>query len=297
MKRHISYITIVLLAALLASCQIGKDDHACTQTGKDMYDGWTDGISIIVNTDLDVALFMNEWINATASQRSELEHSFFSDDRVMIKPASNRAWTIEWEGDTIFSIVLLQGNSLDDIGGCMEINPVWDCTTNAPSNFLNVGSFRITRESERTWHITAMGPPYLTNLDLTLVSETDSLPFNLDNQTLTMTGRGLFQYSYGIYAFPVASSNIHLAFQIEEPVTFICRTRQLHTLRINSPEIYFWEMLSRLYFNAGKISLRAYDNQNAENSAIAHILNYEQVEIGFNGISQIWPVEAPTETK
>lgn len=56
MKRQISYIAIVLLAALLASCQIGKDDHACTQTGKDMYDGWTDGISIIVNTDLDVAL-------------------------------------------------------------------------------------------------------------------------------------------------------------------------------------------------------------------------------------------------
>lgn len=46
-----------------------------------------------------------------------------------------------------------------------------------------------------------------------------------------------------------------------------------------------------------QISLRAYNNQNDENSAIAHILNYEQVEIGFNGISQVWSVEAPTETK
>ena len=111
MNKSIKVLIVMMVAVMMAGCEVGEGELMKTKTGHLMYLGWTDDINGILFNIVEPAFNLNAWVQAPEDQKPEILRKHFYSNAV-IDVLSDHTWRIRVDGTRAsLRVALVNGRS------------------------------------------------------------------------------------------------------------------------------------------------------------------------------------------
>lgn len=308
MKRISIYVLSIALVILAAGCKLPDMELEKTALGNRIFIGWTQALTVVLNTDVELALNLDEWLHAPDAQKTELQQRYFTARGLSVQQVSENEWLFSQQDTTEYNpiayvglkIRYARGSSLADAGTEVEITSNNALTTDA-CGYNNSGFILLRRATNGELTVIGYGNGPGNQYSLHISGLENRLPGTLKDAELSMTGSGNFLFTEYLREVEFDSTSAttttyaystFLQFNIEQenPMTVRCVATDNPSLPrfafTNAPQ---WGTL----FTSGIVNLRAVDG-NGENEVTANIIHAHRVEITLDGVTQAWPMTTGT---
>ena len=279
MNKSIKVLIVMMVAVMMAGCEVGEGELMKTKTGHLMYLGWTDDINGILFNIVEPAFNLNAWVQAPEEQKLEiLQNHFYSN--AVIEVLSDQTWRIRIDGTSaLLRVALVNGSSLAETGAKMRLLYTKDYDYSAWANKV----FVLENKGSGVWDLYSEdGQIYL---QFTL--GTSEVPESLTETSLSIAGAGTFVERTVIShcSGEVCTEETcftYLSYDILQPfeVSWTQNANQHNWASEFDWSDYF------TVFSAGKVQLQALDEEGQGNTAVVTLLNTEEIEIEMDGIVQ-----------
>ena len=279
MNKSIKVLIVMMVAVMMAGCEVGEGELMKTKTGHLMYLGWTDDINGILFNIVEPAFNLNAWVQAPEEQKLEiLQNHFYSN--AVIEVLSDQTWRIRIDGTSaLLRVALVNGSSLAETGAKMRLLYTKDYDYSAWANKV----FVLENKGSGVWDLYSEdGQIYL---QFTL--GTSEVPESLTETSLSIAGAGTFVERTVIShcSGEVCTEETcftYLSYDILQPfeVSWTQNANQHNWASEFDWSDYF------TVFSAGKVQLQALDEEGQGNTATVTLLNTEEIEIEMDGIVQ-----------
>lgn len=308
MKRISIYILSIALVILAAGCKLPDMELEKTALGNRIFIGWTQALTVVLNTDVELALNLDEWLHAPEAQKAELQQRYFTARGLNVQQVGENEWLFSQldttENNPIANVGLkmryARGTSLAEAGTEVEIISNNALTIDA-CGYNNSGFILLRRSSNGELTVTGYGNGPGNQYSLHISGLENELPGTLKDAELSMTGSGNFLFTEYLREVDIdsasATTTTHaystfLQFNIEQEKPIVVRC--VATDNPSLPRFYItnapqWGTL----FSVGGVNLRAV-NGNGNNDVTANIIHAHRVEITLDGVTQAWPVSTGT---
>ena len=279
MNKSIKVFIMMMVAVMMAGCEVGEGELMKTKTGHLMYLGWTDDINGIVFNIVEPAFNLNAWVQASEDQKPEIfQKHFYSNTDIDV--LSDHTWRIRVDGTTAsLRVALVNGTSLAEAGAKMRLLYTKNYDHSVWANTV----FVLENKGNGLWDFYSEDG----QIHLQFTLGTSELPESLTETSLKIAGAGTFTERTVIShcSGDVCSEETiftYLSYDIQQP--FETSWKQ-DARRINWTSQFNWNDYF-IVFSAGKVHLQALDEEGQGNAAGITVLNPGEIEIEMDGIVQ-----------
>lgn len=279
MNKSIKVLIVMMVAVMMAGCEVGEGELMKTKTGHLMYLGWTDDINGIVFNIVEPAFNLNAWVQASEDQKPEIFQKHFYSNTV-IDVLSDHTWRIRVDGTTAsLRVALVNGTSLAETGAKMRLLYSKDYDHSVWANTV----FVLENKGDGLWDFYSEDG----QIHLQFTLGTSEVPESLSETPLKIAGAGTFTERTVIShcSGDVCSEETiftYLSYDIQQPfeASWTQDARRINWTSQFNRNDYF------IAFSAGKVHLQALDEEGQGNAAVITVLNPEEIEIEMDGIVQ-----------
>ncbi len=279
MNKSIKVFIMMMVAVMMAGCEVGEGELMKTKTGHLMYLGWTDDINGIVFNIVEPAFNLNAWVQASEDQKPEIFQKHFYSNTV-IDVLSDHTWRIRVDGTTAsLRVALVNGTSLAEAGAKMRLLYSKDYDHSVWANTV----FVLENKGNGLWDFYSEDG----QIHLQFTLGTSEVPESLTETSLKIAGAGTFTERTDIShcSGDVCSEETiftYLSYDIQQPFETSWKqdARRINWTSQFNRNDYF------IAFSAGKVHLQALDEEGQGNAAVISVLNPEEIEIEMDGIVQ-----------
>ena len=279
MNKSIKVLIVMMVAVMMAGCEVGEGELMKTKTGHLMYLGWTDDINGIVFNIVEPTFNLNAWVQASEDQKPEIFQKHFYSNTV-IDVLSDHTWRIRVDGTTAsLRVALVNGTSLAEAGAKMRLLYTKNYDHSVWSNTV----FVLENKGDGLWDFYSEDG----QIHLQFTLGTSEVPESLTETSLKIAGAGTFTERTVI---PHCSGDVcteetyftYLSYDIQQPfeTSWTQDARRINWTSQFNRNDYF------IAFSAGKVHLQALDEEGQGNAAVITMLNPEEIEIEMDGIVQ-----------
>ena len=278
MNKSIKILIVMMVAVMLAGCEVGEGELMKTKTGHLMYLGWTDDINGILFNLVEPTFNLHAWLKAPEDQRPEILRKHFYSNTV-IDVLSDHTWQIRIDNTgTLLRVALVNGTSLSDPGAKMRLLYSKIHEISAWTNVV----FILENKGNGVWDF------YSENgqIHLQFTLGTTEVPESITETSFTMTGAGTFdEKSVVLHSsgddYTEETYYTYLSYDIQQPFEINWKEDEKYTNWSSFNWSDYFVVIS-----AGKVHLQALDEESQGNTADITVLNPEEIEIEMDGIVQ-----------
>lgn len=279
MNKSIKVLIVMMVAVMMAGCEVGEGELMKTKTGHLMYLGWTDDINGILFNIVEPAFNLNAWVQAPEDQKPEILRKHFYSNAV-IDVLSDHTWRIRVDGTTAsLRVALVNGTSLAEAGAKMRLLYTKNYDHSVWANTV----FVLENKGNGLWDFYSEDG----QIHLQFTLGTSEVPESLTETSLKIAGAGTFTERTVIShcSGDVCSEETiftYLSYDIQQPfeTSWTQDARRINWTSQFNRNDYF------IAFSAGKVHLQALDEEGQGNAAVISVLNPEEIEIEMDGIVQ-----------
>jgi len=279
MNKSIKVLIVMMVAVMMAGCEVGEGELMKTKTGHLMYLGWTDDINGIVFNIVEPTFNLNAWVQASEDQKPEIFQKHFYSNTV-IDVLSDHTWRIRVDGTTAsLRVALVNGTSLAEAGAKMRLLYTKNYDHSVWANTV----FVLENKGNGLWDFYSEDG----QIHLQFTLGTSEVPESLTEISLKIAGAGTFTERTDIShcSGDVCSAETiftYLSYDIQQPFETSWKqdARRINWTSQFNRNDYF------IAFSAGKVHLQALDEEGQGNAAVISVLNPEEIEIEMDGIVQ-----------
>ena len=279
MNKSIKVFIVMMVAVMMAGCEVGEGELMKTKTGHLMYLGWTDDINGIVFNIVEPAFNLNAWAQAPEDQKPEILRKHFYSNAV-IDVLSDHTWRIRVDGTTAsLRVALVNGTSLAEAGAKMRLLYTKNYDHSVWANTV----FVLENKGDGLWDFYSEDG----QIHLQFTLGTSEVPESLTETSLSIAGAGTFVERTVIShcSGDVCTEDTYftyLSYDILQPFE-VSWTQNANQHNWASEFVWsdYYTVLS-----AGKVQLQALDEEGQGNTAVVTLLNTEEIEIEMDGIVQ-----------
>jgi hypothetical protein len=269
----------MMVAVMMAGCEVGEGELMKTKTGHLMYIGWTDDINGIVFNIVEPTFNLNAWVQASEDQKPEIFQKHFYSNTV-IDVLSDHTWRIRVDGTTAsLRVALVNGTSLAEAGAKLRLLYTKNYDHSVWANTV----FVLENKGNGLWDLYSEDG----QIHLQFTLGTSEVPESLTETSLKIAGAGTFTERTVIShcSGDVCSEETiftYLSYDIQQPFETSWKqdARRINWTSQFNRNDYF------IAFSAGKVHLQALDEEGQGNAAVITVLNPEEIEIEMDGIVQ-----------
>ena len=279
MNKSIKVLIVMMVAVMMAGCEVGEGELMKTKTGHLMYLGWTDDINGIVFNIVEPTFNLNAWVQASEDQKPEIFQKHFYSNTV-IDVLSDHTWRIRVDGTTAsLRVALVNGTSLAEAGAKLRLLYTKNYDHSVWANTV----FVLENKGNGLWDLYSEDG----QIHLQFTLGTSEVPESLTETSLKIAGAGTFTERTVIShcSGDVCSEETiftYLSYDIQQPFETSWKqdARRINWTSQFNRNDYF------IAFSAGKVHLQALDEEGQGNAAVITVLNPEEIEIEMDGIVQ-----------